>query len=289
MKSTLTGLTDTDKIILLGLSDKDLLNICQTDVYFSKICKNSTFWRERFISIFGPYAAKYKPENRSWRQHYLKVIRDINILNNGEVEEKEYVDIKSYNWRFIYILRIEPGEELPDVYNNFPYLEYMKKTKGLLLRQRNLYFYTFLRQAQQKGYIPLKKADEITMNIYWMSKLTEKENDSIDIRFILPWEQFSQKYSLDYFQSDEMWKYPKYFTPAKLNKIIQDFYNSKITEEEFKNLRQKGISVSGNETRLEICQKNFRVPQLRILYIDKSYIYKKGDAINAIIKILVTE
>lgn len=238
MKSTLTGLTDTDKIILLGLSDKDLLNICQTDVYFSKICKNDIFWRERFISIFGPYAAKYKPQNRSWRQHYLKVIRDINILNSGEVEEKEYSEINSYNWRFTYILEIKPGKELPSVYN-FPYLEYMKNTEGISLKQKDIYFYELWGKAKKEGYIPLEKADEITMNIYWMSQLTEKENDSIEIEFMLPWEQLiSQKYSLDYFQS-EMWKYPKYFTPAKLNKIIQDFYNSKITEKEFKKIKTK--------------------------------------------------
>ena len=68
---------DTDLIILSKLDDKDLFSTCLVNKAANKLCNNEDFWRNRFVSKYGELAAKYKPENRSWRNHYLKVIIDL--------------------------------------------------------------------------------------------------------------------------------------------------------------------------------------------------------------------
>lgn len=46
-----TGIKDVDLTILQKLSDIDLLNICETNQYFRKLCTVDNFWFNR-ISIF---------------------------------------------------------------------------------------------------------------------------------------------------------------------------------------------------------------------------------------------
>ena len=73
---------DTDLIILSKLDDKDLFSTCLVNKAANKLCNNEDFWRNRFVSKYGELAAKYKPVNRSWRNHYLKVIIDLEKFPN---------------------------------------------------------------------------------------------------------------------------------------------------------------------------------------------------------------
>ena len=73
----LTGNRDADLIILSNLDDRSLFNFCLTNSSANQLCKVESFWMNRFRKKFGNIAAKYKPEERSWRQHYLKVVADL--------------------------------------------------------------------------------------------------------------------------------------------------------------------------------------------------------------------
>jgi len=74
-----TGIKDVDLIILSELDDRDLLSSCASNKYLYGICKNDYFWKNRFVRKFGEKAAKYKPEGRTWKNHYMKVIIDLQI------------------------------------------------------------------------------------------------------------------------------------------------------------------------------------------------------------------
>ncbi len=54
-----------------------MFNYCLTNKYAASLCRNEHFWRNRFVQKYGQEAGKYKPENRSWRKHYLKVVSDL--------------------------------------------------------------------------------------------------------------------------------------------------------------------------------------------------------------------
>jgi hypothetical protein len=65
----LTGIKDTDLLILKELDDKDLFQMCLVNKSVNRACKDENFWRERFIKNFGDLK-EYKLE--TWRQYYLK-------------------------------------------------------------------------------------------------------------------------------------------------------------------------------------------------------------------------
>tara|TARA_R110001599_G_scaffold333191_1_gene549042 strand:- start:1815 stop:2510 length:696 start_codon:yes stop_codon:yes gene_type:complete len=79
-----SGNKDTDYLILANLDDRSLFSFCLADKSINKLCKNEIFWRNRFFSRFGDKAAEYKPENRSWRNHYLKVVSDLDLSNHWD-------------------------------------------------------------------------------------------------------------------------------------------------------------------------------------------------------------
>jgi hypothetical protein len=71
----LTGNKDADLLIMKHLDDHDLLNICLIkNRYIQDLCHVETFWRNIYMQKFGQDAFRYKPQTRSWRNHYMKTI-----------------------------------------------------------------------------------------------------------------------------------------------------------------------------------------------------------------------
>ncbi len=99
----LTGLRDTELLVMNELNDRDLLNYCQTDKY--KICQNEDFWRNRFIKVHGEKAAQFKNLNRSWKDYYLAVIYYTDKYTNEratiETAKKEYMDLFLYFSQYV--------------------------------------------------------------------------------------------------------------------------------------------------------------------------------------------
>ena len=71
------GVKDVDRKILLELDDISLLNACQTDTGYAKLCRDDQFWRIRYTQQFGEHAAQYKKQDVTWRNHYLKTLIDL--------------------------------------------------------------------------------------------------------------------------------------------------------------------------------------------------------------------
>lgn len=77
----LTGIKDTDLLILQRLDDKDLLQACLVNKSINKACKDESFWRNRSLEKF-PLASEYKLENETWRHFYLKFVHYISKYGN---------------------------------------------------------------------------------------------------------------------------------------------------------------------------------------------------------------
>lgn len=76
--SVLAGIRDVNLEILSKLDDdRDLFNFCLANKESSKLCQDQNFWRKRFEKKFGKEAMKYKPAKRNWKNHYLKVVYDL--------------------------------------------------------------------------------------------------------------------------------------------------------------------------------------------------------------------
>ena len=79
--SGLTGVKDADLEILKNLDDRSLLNVCLiSNRYINSLCSNQDFWRNRFVQYFGQEASTYKPQDRTWKRHYLTVIMYLDEL-----------------------------------------------------------------------------------------------------------------------------------------------------------------------------------------------------------------
>ena len=64
--------------IMMDLPNSDLVKLCATNKRLHAVCNNyPDFWRNKFIKDYGEHAAKYKPEGRSWKNHYMTVFIDL--------------------------------------------------------------------------------------------------------------------------------------------------------------------------------------------------------------------
>lgn len=82
MERFLTGLPDSDRLILDKLEDEDLFKICSPPVnqYARKIC-DENFWQNRVRKRF-PFAVNFKPSNLSWKKYYPYLVYYSEILKN---------------------------------------------------------------------------------------------------------------------------------------------------------------------------------------------------------------
>ena len=64
--------------IMMDLSNSDLVKLCATNKRMYDVCNNyPSFWRNKFVKDYGEHVAQYKPENRSWKTHYMRVFIDL--------------------------------------------------------------------------------------------------------------------------------------------------------------------------------------------------------------------
>ena len=123
--------------IMMDLENSDLVKICATNKRMYDICNNyPDFWRNKFIKDYGEHAAQYKPENRSWKNHYMTVFIDLqkfkknpmkffdNIAWKENIESSFFLD--SINKKLV------PLKEAPEwVMNNLYLLNFDTKVRDL--------------------------------------------------------------------------------------------------------------------------------------------------------------
>ena len=78
-----TGIKDVDLKILMELDDRDLIRTCATNRELRRICNvDQGFWRNRYVKQYGEHAASFKPEGRSWKNHYMQTYIDLHKFPN---------------------------------------------------------------------------------------------------------------------------------------------------------------------------------------------------------------
>lgn len=116
-----TGIKDLDLKILMDVDDETLLKTCSTNKELYRICNvDQAFWRNRYVKQYGEKSSRYKPEGRSWKNHYMQTYIDLHRLKNpmdffsyiawkSNVDDSFYIDDKE----------IKPLREAPEwVMNN---------------------------------------------------------------------------------------------------------------------------------------------------------------------------
>lgn len=129
---TFSGNKDVDSKILQDLPDRDLFNVCSIqNKYVQSICESPDFWMNRFIKIFGQEASLYKPQNRTWKTHYLQTVIDLESLTPiqffenvvWDVEnQKVYFAIRDQSF-FTNIIELVPMEEAPEWFKTYFWLK----------------------------------------------------------------------------------------------------------------------------------------------------------------------
>ena len=97
--------------IMMELSNSDLVKVCATNKRMYAVCNNyPAFWRNKFIKDYGEHAAEYKPEDRSWKTHYLRVFIDLqkyknkpdtflfNIFWKDDVDNSYFIDYENQTY-----------------------------------------------------------------------------------------------------------------------------------------------------------------------------------------------
>lgn len=77
MRGTLTGIVDTDMLVLKNLDDRSLLSLCSVDRYTNSLCRRENFWLDRTKNKYGNIY-KYKPGDMTWKNFYLKILVELN-------------------------------------------------------------------------------------------------------------------------------------------------------------------------------------------------------------------
>lgn len=69
----MSGNLDADRLILLELNDRDLINTCNTNRYFRNQVCNELFFLKRLINKY-PDTLINKPKNTTYKNWYLKIV-----------------------------------------------------------------------------------------------------------------------------------------------------------------------------------------------------------------------
>ena len=106
-----SGIADVDLKILENLEDKDLFQACSVNKELFRICnKEPSFWKNRFVKKYGVHASQYKPADRSWKNHYMKVFIDLqkykkkpvkflkNIIWGGNLNNSYYLNVNNMTY-----------------------------------------------------------------------------------------------------------------------------------------------------------------------------------------------
>ena len=119
-----TEIRDVDLKILSELDDRSLLNSCSANKYVYNICKDENFWRNRFIKKYGEHAASYKPTDRSWKNHYMQLIIDLEKFAHNPLKFFDYIFVGKNDFytpkKSLYSNEWIPLDKSPEwVVNNF--------------------------------------------------------------------------------------------------------------------------------------------------------------------------
>jgi hypothetical protein len=114
MEKGFSGIADVDLKILSELDDSSLFKACSVNKELFRICnKEPSFWKNRFIKKYGLHVSQYKPEDRSWKDHYMQIFiylqkyksNPIEFLNHiiwtGTVEKSYYLNLENGKYLFI--------------------------------------------------------------------------------------------------------------------------------------------------------------------------------------------
>jgi hypothetical protein len=105
MEFRLTGVKDTDLLILTELDDRSLLSYCQTNKYARNICNNEDFWRNRVYKVYGEVSAKLKSIERKWKDYYLSIVYYTDKYTNNRALKQ--VALKGDMDLFLYFSQFE--------------------------------------------------------------------------------------------------------------------------------------------------------------------------------------
>ena len=98
MKLTFSGNKDTDREILLALSDEDLLSTCRLNKYLYYFVCDDSFFHNKLLKTY-PDTLKYFEKDKTYKQYYLEVVYYISQLyeefdysyTTGNVKRQYYI------------------------------------------------------------------------------------------------------------------------------------------------------------------------------------------------------
>jgi len=129
---TFSEIPGVDAMILQDLPDRDLFNVCSIkNKYIQRICNDKIFWMNRFIKTFGQEASLYKPEDRTWKTHYLQTIIDLESLTPIEFFQNAVWDVKNQKGYFAIrdqspfanLIELIPMKEAPEWFKVYFWLK----------------------------------------------------------------------------------------------------------------------------------------------------------------------
>lgn len=194
-----TSVKDNILQVMYRLDDQSLGRLCQTHKRLNNFCQEEYFWRNRFENRFGKIAGGFKPEDRSWRNHYVHVVSDLQTYS-----EDSWSFFNEVNWN----LRDDDFETLGE-------------------------------------------GTERYHNNFWMLNLGK------EITLVFPIDPYDE---LD--DIKRKYKSETYFTPAKVLKLIYDFYQEPVSQKEFEEqidnpfAQDYNIDELGKVLRIDLLGRN---------------------------------
>lgn len=84
----LTGVADTDYLILMELDPDSLFYACATNQYAQALCSRESFWINRIVQDFGEGVLQYRPPIESAQQQYryLVSVMPVQTIADGRID-----------------------------------------------------------------------------------------------------------------------------------------------------------------------------------------------------------
>lgn len=113
MDTFLSGIKDVNMKILEELDDPSLFSLCSVNKKAVDLCNNQLFWKKRFIEKYGLNEARYKPKERSWKNHYLQIFIDLELFKNNPMKFFKLLTVKISNGNKIPYYTVKKGKKIP--------------------------------------------------------------------------------------------------------------------------------------------------------------------------------
>ena len=116
--STFSHIPDVDREILIKLPNREILELCKSNLYFfNRVCNDNFFYR--LLQDRYPDFIQYKQNNWSWKRLFLTIVFNEGLIEaSKDVQDLFFIACQTGRLSLVKLLLADPRVDPADYYNH---------------------------------------------------------------------------------------------------------------------------------------------------------------------------